>query len=115
MSVAAVSGARFDPVLPHDPEHSPVPSVPFADQVRGTALRKGIDLEMAYIASDVYKTDSTGSVGPGGWSRLSDNDLLAHGIDPQSLHSDATGSRRGSTVTGTATMFWPSPALTSKA
>jgi hypothetical protein len=95
MSVAAVSGARFDPVLPHDPEHSPAPSVPFADQVRGTASRKGIDLEMAYIASDVYKTDSTGSVGPGGWSRLSDNDLLAHGIDPQNLHSDATGFQAG--------------------
>jgi hypothetical protein len=89
MSVAAVSGPRFDPVLP--PEHVPVPPVPFADQVRGTGPKTGIDLELAYIASDVYKTDSTGSVGPGGWSRLSDNDLLAHGIDPQSLHSDATG------------------------
>src|SRR5690242_8674456 len=88
MSVAAVSGPRFDPVLPQEPQHSPVP---FADQVRGTAPKTGIDLELAYIASDVYKTDSTGSVGPGGWSRLSDNDLLAHGIDPQSLHSDATG------------------------
>jgi hypothetical protein len=65
--------------------------VPFADQVRGTAPKTGIDLEMAYIASDVYKTNSTGSVGPGGWRRLSDSDLLAHGIDPQSLHSDTTG------------------------
>jgi len=95
MSVAAVSGTRFDPVLPQEPDHSPAPSVSFADQVRGTAPKKGIDLELAYIASDVYKTDSTGSVGPGGWSRLSDQDLLAHGIDPQSLHSDATGFQAG--------------------
>jgi hypothetical protein len=91
MSVAAVSGPRIDPSLPQEPEHSPVPSVSFADQVRGTAPKKSIDLAMAYIASDVYKTDSSGSVGPGGWSRLSENDLLAHGIDPQNLHSDATG------------------------
>lgn len=95
MSVAAVSGPRFNPALLHEPDHSPAPSVSFADQVRGTAPKKGIDLEMAYIASDVYKTDSTGSVGPGGWSRLSDNDLLAHGIDPQNLHSDATGFQAG--------------------
>ena len=95
MSVAAVSGPRFDPALLHEPDHSPAPSMSFADQVRGTAPKKGVDLEMAYIASDVYKTDSTGSAGPGGWSRLSDNDLLAHGIDPQNLHSDATGFQAG--------------------
>lgn len=91
MSVAAIGGPRFSPTLPQEPEHSPAPAVPFADQVRGTAPKTGLDLEMAYIASDVYKTSSSGSVGPGGWSRLSDSDLLAHGIDPQSLHSDATG------------------------
>lgn len=51
--------------------------VPFADQVRGRAPRKGIDLRMAFIASDVYKTNSIGGVGLGGWSRLSGQDLLA--------------------------------------
>jgi Mbeg1-like len=96
MFVGAVSSTRFDSLsaLPPEPEHSPVPSVSFADQVRGTGS-KAIDLDMALISQDVYKADSAGRIGADGWSRVSDQDLLAHGIDPENLHSDATGFQAG--------------------
>jgi hypothetical protein len=94
MFVSAASSSRFDPLPALPPEHSPAPSVSFADQVRGTGA-KPVDLDMALIAQDVYKAHSAGPVGGSDWSRLSDQDLLAHGIDPESLHSNATGFQAG--------------------
>src|SRR5688572_18913902 len=68
-----------------------VPSEPFADQVRGQERNPTLDMDMALIAEDVYKTESAGNIGAAGWSRVSDEDLLAAGIDPENLSSDATG------------------------
>src|SRR5262245_9972671 len=68
-----------------------VPSESFADQVRGQERDPTLDMDMALIAEDVYKAESAGNIGAAGRDRVSDEDLLAKGIDPENLSSDATG------------------------
>lgn len=77
------------------PDNSPASPTSFADQVRGTAAKPSTDLDMAFISQDVYKADSTGHIAGTSWSRLSDQQVLAHGIDPEELHNNASGFQAG--------------------
>jgi hypothetical protein len=62
----------------------------FDAQVRGTAPR-AIDLDLAKMAQDAYNLHAASA--PQGWSRLSQADLTAAGIDPASLDDPSTGFR----------------------
>ncbi len=61
----------------------------FDAEVRGTAARP-IDLDLARLAADVYKTHDSA---PPGWRRLDAVDLAAAGIAPEQLEDPATGLR----------------------
>lgn len=63
----------------------------FADEVRGRNSQ-AIDLELMQIANAVYDPN-TQSVGD--WTRVSDSQLSAAGIDPATLETPDTGFRAG--------------------
>src|SRR5687767_15815157 len=83
--------AQFTSLPAAKEEPLPVPAESFADQVRGQERKPTLDKDMALLAEDVYKTDSAGNIGAAGWTRVSNEDLLAAGIDPENLSSDKTG------------------------
>lgn len=67
-----------------------VPGGSFADQVRGQS-QQPIDRDLALLSQDVYNAEAAGPIGAGNWTRVSDEQLLADGIDPTKLQSDANG------------------------
>ncbi|HEX7816406.1 Mbeg1-like protein [Dyella sp.] len=67
----------------------PVPQGGFSAQVEGKDAEP-IDMDMAKLAQDCYNLDSKNI---DGWTRLSDDQLKAAGIDPKELDDPSTGFR----------------------
>lgn len=67
----------------------------FAEAARGTEPQWGLDTDLALISQDVYETEGASGIGSAGWTRVSDEDLLAAGIDPATLDTPETGFRAG--------------------
>ncbi len=62
----------------------------FADEVRGTAPKE-IDLTLARMAQDVYRSDDRQRPGVQGWTPLTDEQFRKVGIDPTLRTSNASG------------------------
>jgi Protein of unknown function (DUF2974) len=62
----------------------------FADEVRGTAPKE-IDLSLARMAEDVYRSDDRQRAGVEGWKPLSDEQFRQVGIDPTLRTSKSSG------------------------
>lgn len=99
-ATTATTPARTGPV---DLGYSPYGFVPaaagtdtgFAEAARGKEPQWELDTDLALISQDVYNTDGASDIGSAGWSRVSDEDLLAAGIDPATLDTPDTGFRAG--------------------
>ncbi len=91
--MTALQSTRFPSEATALPAWQPAAAEPprsaFGDQVRGTAPQAQ-DLDFAHMAQDVYHP---GSPGVDGWRRLSDGELNAAGISPDSLEDSSTGFR----------------------
>ena len=73
-----------------------VPDTGFADSASGHEPQWELDHDLALIANDVYNNpEGPASIGEGKWSRVSDDDLRAAGIDPATLDDPDTGFRAG--------------------
>lgn len=89
-------GQSSGPSLPYNAQAQQLqtngmPGPNFDAQVRGPDA-KPIDLDLAKLAADCYDVGGKGDL-PAGWSRMSEADLRAAGIDPASLEDPSTGFR----------------------
>ena len=72
------------------PTSTPHARASFADEVRGTAPKE-IDISLARMAQDVYRSDDRQRLGVEGWKPLSDEQFREKGIDPALRTSKSSG------------------------